>query len=494
VADPGGFPPKPFPNTFWIEPGRILAGEYPGATTRAATQRRLKALIAAGITYFIDLTEAGELPPYDVLLPTTRASDGRYVVYARKSIRDHGLPARPEVMAEIIEYLDRALEAGHQIYVHCRAGIGRTNLALGCWMRSQGRSGPEAIERLNRLWQANARAASWPRVPEANQEQYILAWAAPGGRRGGDAGDRGRYAGALLGLACGDAMGATLQLRKPGEFVPLADMIGGGHWQLPPGAWTDDTAMTLCLAESLLQRQGFDAADQMQRYLQWQRDGYMSSTGQCIGITAGVSKALAASQWSRNPFCGSHDPQMRDPQALCRVGAVVLYCESNPAQAFAWAAEAARLTHQSPGILDACRYYAGLLLAALRGTPRNQLLAVARELLAQHHSKPMKRELTELMSHDSFPREAADDSGEAVATLTSVLWALGISHNYRDGLLRLVNLGGNSDVNGALYGQLAGALYGAESIPKSWVDKLAQREMIGALGDQLLAAALSATD
>ena len=71
-----------------------------------------------------------------------------------------------------------------------------------------------------------------------------------------------RYKGALLGLAAGDALGTTLEFRSPGSFEPIDDMVGGGPFKLPPGYWTDDTSMALCLAESLIEQQGFDATDQ----------------------------------------------------------------------------------------------------------------------------------------------------------------------------------------------------------------------------------------
>jgi hypothetical protein len=170
--------------------------------------------------------------------------------------------------------------------VHCRAGIVRTHTVIGCWLRRESYSGPDAIERLNQLSQANAPARSLPQIPQtAEQQRYVLEWLEPAepDQSGLDLDAtrvlRDRYLGSMLGLACGDAMGASLQFRKPGQFAPLADLLGGGHWQLPRGAWTDDTAMALCLAESLLEMDGFDAADQVRRYRRWQHDGHLSSTG-----------------------------------------------------------------------------------------------------------------------------------------------------------------------------------------------------------------------
>lgn len=97
-------------------------------------------------------------------------------------------------------------------------------------------------------------------------------------------GDRNRYTGCLLGLAVGDALGTTLEFQAPGTVEPIHDMVGGGPFGLAPGQWTDDTSMALCLAESLIACDGFGARDQMDRYLRWYREGYLSSTGRCFDI------------------------------------------------------------------------------------------------------------------------------------------------------------------------------------------------------------------
>ena len=93
-----------------------------------------------------------------------------------------------------------------------------------------------------------------------------------------DPATRDRYRGCLLGLAAGDALGTTLEFRPPGTFEPIDDMVGGGPFGLEPGQWTDDTSMALCLAESLIECRGFDAQDQMRRYVRWHGEGYLSST------------------------------------------------------------------------------------------------------------------------------------------------------------------------------------------------------------------------
>ena len=101
-----------------------------------------------------------------------------------------------------------------------------------------------------------------------------------------------RYRGSLLGLAVGDALGTTLEFKSPGTFTPITDMVGGGPFNLEPGEWTDDTSMALCLAESLIEKEKFDPIDQMQRYLKWDREGYLSSNGKCFDIGMTVRNVL----------------------------------------------------------------------------------------------------------------------------------------------------------------------------------------------------------
>jgi ADP-ribosylglycohydrolase len=455
-------------------------------------------LLAAGVTYFIDLTRPGEMPPYDLSLPSSRPSDQRYIVYLRKSIQDHGVPDNPDLMAEILDYIDRAIEVGHCVYVHCRAGIGRTNIVVGCWLRRRGAGPGKALDLLNELWQANARSATWPRVPETDaQEAFIREWS------GGEAEPiegadleaakvlRDKYLGALIGLACGDALGASSEMQKPGGFAPIGDLIGGGPWQLPPGAWTDDTAMALCLADSLLACEGFDARDQLARYVDWQRNGYMSSTQQCVGITAAVAKALAAAQWSGKLMTGSHDPKRLEPDAIVRAGVVALFAAGAPARVFEWAADAARLTHQAPGVLDACRWYASLVLAALQGATIEDLLPRARELLAEHYGKPLTSHIERLADAARPPGARPLRSNQTHSALGTVLWAMGSERSFRDSALKLANLGGNADVLGALHGLLGGALHGVSRIPSAWRSNVAQQELLESTADRLLAAALA---
>ena len=297
----------PLPNSYWVIPGLLLAGEYPGGQSPAETRERLEKLLAAGVKCFVDLTQPDELEPYEFALPDA-------VDYMRKPIRDHSVPARREHMADIQVCIDHALRSGRLTYVHCRAGIGRTGMVVGCFLVERGSAGADALEELNSLWQQSKRSESWPHVPETDdQTRFVRDWkpqvasllkqrvgGAPEAERDPllDSGTlsaarnlRDRFLGAFVGLAVGDALAAATQFRKAGTFTPVGDLLGGGPYDLPRGGWSDDTSMALCLAESLLESSGFDPRDQVDRYRQWQQQGHLSATGQCLGITAGTAGA-----------------------------------------------------------------------------------------------------------------------------------------------------------------------------------------------------------
>jgi len=167
---------RPLPNSYWVIPGRLLAGEYPGGTDFTDSRSRLARVREAGIDYFVDLTEEGELPAYRHLLPFR-------IKYLRCAIADQSVPDDAAHLRKLLADIRTALAAGRGIYVHCRAGIGRTGLVMGCYLAEEGGDGNAAIKLLNKLWRQSERAQSWPKVPQtAEQADYIQRWPKSGKR------------------------------------------------------------------------------------------------------------------------------------------------------------------------------------------------------------------------------------------------------------------------------------------------------------------------
>ena len=291
-----------------------------------------------------------------------------------------------------------------------------------------------------------------------------------------------------MGLAAGDALGTTLEFRPPGSFEPIHDMVGGGPFGLQPGHWTDDTSMALCLATSLLECGGFDPTDQMQRYVRWWREGYLSSTGECFDIGVTTSGALSRFMQRGDPYAGSADSTSAGNGSLMRLAPVPMRYAGDAAEAIARAADSSRVTHQAVEAVDACRYFASLLVGAFQGLDKQTLLAPGYCSVERlWESEPLADRIA-LVAGGSFKdREPPHikGTGYVVDALEAALWAFHRSDGFREGALLAVNLGDDADTTGAIYGQIAGAYYGAEAIPATWRSKLAMTDQITSLANRL---------
>ena len=299
---------------------------------------------------------------------------------------------------------------------------------------------------------------------------------------------RDRYRGCLLGLAVGDAVGTTLEFSQPGFFAPLEDMVGGGSFHLKPGEWTDDTSMALCLAASLVEQKGFDARDQMERYLRWRNTGYMSSNGTCFDIGVTISSALSLFEKTGNPFAGSTHPSTAGNGSIMRLAPVPLLYASHPRQALEKSAESSRTTHGAQTAIDACRYLAALLVGAVYGAKKEDVLSPFYSPIPNYwQQQPLVPEIAEVAAGSFKQRKPPEirGTGYVVKSLEAALWAFYHSTSFQDGCLLAVNLGEDADTTGAVYGQLAGAFYGELGIPQHWRERLAHASLIESLADQL---------
>ncbi|HQF71376.1 MAG TPA: ADP-ribosylglycohydrolase family protein [Promineifilum sp.] len=302
---------------------------------------------------------------------------------------------------------------------------------------------------------------------------------------------KARYRGCLLGLAVGDAVGTTVEFSPPGSFAPVADMVGGGPFRLQAGEWTDDTSMALCLAESLLERDGFDAADQMDRYLRWYRHGHLSSNGRCFDIGNTVSSALRRYEQTGDPWAGSTDAYSAGNGSIMRLAPVPLFFAADAARAVAMSGESSRTTHGAPACVDACRYLGGLIVGALRGEPKDTLLSPRYCPAGAEPWAGLDPDIAAI-ADGSFARRSPPDivgSGYVVRSLEAALWAFHRADSFEEGCLLAVNLGDDADTTAAVYGQLAGAFYGEAGIPARWRARLAQGALITGFADRLYEAA-----
>lgn len=285
-----------------------------------------------------------------------------------------------------------------------------------------------------------------------------------------------RYRGALVGLAVGDALGTTVEFKPPGSFPPVQDITGGGPFGLAPGEWTDDTSMALCLAESLIECSGFDVTDQMRRYVRWWRYGHLSSNGRCFDIGNTVRAVLSAFERTGNPFSGSTASHTAGNGSLMRLAPVPLFFAHTPADAIRHAADSSKTTHGAAEAVDACRLMAALIVGTLQGLNKEELL----HPVLPHRPVDLAPAIAAIADGSYKTRQPPQirGTGYVVESLEAALWAFHHSSSFEEGALKAVNLGDDADTTGAIYGQLAGAFYGADGIPERWIDLLAHRQII----------------
>ena len=485
-------PIKPIPNSYWVRPNQLLAGEYPLVAREEESAVRLQDMLLAGVTCFINLTDADELSPYHGRLPDKFG--GKPIRHQRFAITDHGVPESIQQMNAVLDAIDEALEAGACVYVHCRAGIGRTGTVVGCHLVRHGQSGVQALETLNTLWLDNARSKRWPHVPETDeQENFILEFPAalripqprhPAKRAMPATHPRvSIYQGALLGLVVGDVLG--------GLHTSGTDEQAIG--KLSEASWSGEAALAWALADSLLHCGQQQALDQMQRYLACQKQGRYTAHDLPATLPSLVQKAIGLWQWKRNPLAGSHDPAMIDAHPLARCVPVALFYAANPVVALSEAAESARTSTQAPIVLDACRVLAAVLLAMVESVPANQLMQYKDgRAYAALRSQKLKPELERFIDggwRTAMTQPAGED---VVSVLASACHALATTDNYQAAVFKCLHNSVRPHTVGAVCGALAGALYGVQGLPIVWCETLPKAAELLSAGERLLRSAPAA--
>lgn len=296
---------------------------------------------------------------------------------------------------------------------------------------------------------------------------------------------RDRAVGALAGLAVGDAVGTTVEFRRPGSFEPLTDLVGGGPFHLAPGQWTDDTSMALCLAESILDTGTLDPADQLRRYVAWWRHGYWSATGRCFDI--GNTTAAALARFERHgTVTETHvDQDQAANGSLMRLAAVPVRWCTDLAEAAERSGESSRTTHPADRPVDACRVLGAMVAALVQGVAADQVLDGDFWQFGPLHPE------VEAVARGSWRHReppAIRGTGYCVDALEAALWAVGGATDLRDAVLRAANLGDDADTTAAIAGQLAGARFGCSGIPPRWRDLLSEGDRIAAIAADLFRA------
>jgi len=294
-----------------------------------------------------------------------------------------------------------------------------------------------------------------------------------------------RQRGTLHGLAIGDALGAAIEFEPPGTFPEVTGYRGGGPHRLAPGAWTDDTSMALALADSIASV-GWDLNDQVRRYIAWWREGEYSVNDRCFDIGMITRSSLSRFlEMGDARTSGNPSEYASGNGSIMRLAPVpIRYAHLFPGHIDELARllmESSLPTHASPQCLSACAYMGLVLCALIQGCERDEVLdpfwPPLRHLREIYPLYPEVDVLADGNFRQKQPPEIVG-SGYVVKSLEAALWAFHDTNDFREAVLRAVNLGDDADTTGAVCGQLAGAYWGESGIPVEWRDGLARKDMI----------------
>jgi len=498
-------------------------------------------LIASrGVAAVLSLTEEGIEPVSLPLVDFAAGVRARHMLWYHLPIRDRHVPGEAfEQGWQIVgEELRRLIRHGFGVLVHCEGNLCRSAMIIARLIVELGFHWRLPFDLLHEFrkglfpgGETIGHVCGQEPVPEKRPSRDTAARC-------------DRAVGAMLGLAVGDAVGTTLEFKARDSYPRHTDLTGGGPFGLAAGEWTDDTAMSLALAETLTEhdqyddwghrRQLMDEASAafarskqnslaegrlqrrireamrgeypgnprlferalMERFTAWMDEGAYSCNGRCFDIGLTVRSALRRWQQTGDPIAGSIDPMTAGNGSLMRLAPVAIRYWNDPLRLADYAARQSRTTHGAPEAVDACIAYAHLLADAITGKCASEVLAAHRVVGPDREREYGERYKLYANSIEAIlagswrgkRRDQIRGSGYVVQSLEAALWCVGRTSNFRDAVLLAANLGEDADTTAAITGQLAGALYGASGIPAEWLEKLAWKDEIAAKAQALFEA------
>ena len=289
-----------------------------------------------------------------------------------------------------------------------------------------------------------------------------------------------RYRGSVLGMALGDALGMPVEFPDPNPDEPVRELLPAPHRGVPAGTWTDDTSMALCLAESLLEEESMVAGDQLRRYLMWYREGRLSAESTCFGIGPTVRAELERFEKTGDAEAAG-DLKAQTNGALMRVAPVPLAFRRYPERAVVAAGQSSKTTHRAPASVDSCRYFAGLVVGALAGVGKDEILGAAYSPERDIWERDPLTGVVAAVADGSFKVNAPPEisgANNVVNTLEAALWAFHRTSDFEEGCVQAVGLWLDADTTGAVFGALAGAYYGEQGLPPRWLAKLRHKDLL----------------
>ncbi|MGE5380642.1 MAG: ADP-ribosylglycohydrolase family protein [Methylocystaceae bacterium] len=299
---------------------------------------------------------------------------------------------------------------------------------------------------------------------------------------------RNRALGALYGVLVGDALGLPVQFQSRDEIAhrPVTGMTGYGTFNLPPGTWSDDSSLSLCLAASLAECGQYDPEDVGRRFINWYDHGYLTPFGYAFDIGNTTSIAIEAMKQGVPPEQAGKDGWHDNGNgALMRIMPVVLYGLAVSNDSFDLANRCGAITHAHGISRTACLIYAQASELMAAGSSKEEVFSQLMTKVQPHVQRlglmewlPYYKYLDDGIKLAKRETAAISSSGYVVDSLVAACWAFLRGNSFADTLLQAANLGDDSDTVAAIAGGLAGLYYGYEALPPEWIQCLQAREEV----------------
>jgi ADP-ribosylglycohydrolase len=299
----------------------------------------------------------------------------------------------------------------------------------------------------------------------------------------------------LFGVAVGDALGVPVEFssRERMEKNPLSEMIGYGTYNQPKGTWSDDSTMTFCLAETLLDSE-FSLRKLANRFINWVDWGYWTPHGELFDIGNSTHSAIERLRTIDNPeLAGGSDETENGNGSLMRILPLILETGKLAiSDSYELVNSVSSLTHKHIRSIISCFYYLTFARHLIHGHSKESTYEMTNKIVL---NELHKREISEIelkhferIFNDIIPSLNYNEirgSGYVLHSLESSIWCLLKTENYKDSVLKAINLGEDTDTTAAITGGLAALTYGFKSIPKEWVDQIVKNEEIMDLANRL---------
>tara|TARA_R110002096_G_scaffold233047_8_gene423028 strand:- start:2712 stop:5078 length:2367 start_codon:yes stop_codon:yes gene_type:complete len=481
TSDPAKDKP-PISNSYWLEPGHILCGEYPRDVDDLADHEAMTSILETGVRCFVDLTEEGELKPYrtiaeDAAKSLSIAPDD--LEFHRHSIRDVSVPLNREEMDAILRTIRLARHQRKPVYLHCWGGRGRTGTVAGCALRELFHlSGEDSLNALSERWLDCAKS-EFSQSPETEEQRGFVRSFNPVESTLNE-----QVRSAIFGAAIGDALGVPFEFkgRDRRKLEPATEMTGYGTHHQPAGTWSDDTSMILATMDGLASTGDYSLQAIIENFGHWYKDARFTPHGEVFDIGGTTRNAIIKYQFERWPSnSGSSHESSNGNGSLMRILPIALAYGNDPTltnRAF----EVSALTHAHFRSKFCCAFYCLVVSELMKGIPLVESTEFAHEVMSHRYDFPEREQqmLDALHPNKLFSRTEDEirSSGHVIDTLEAALWVNHQHDNYRDVVLHAVNLGDDTDTTGCVAGGLAGLIHGEAGIPEEWLNVLVKREAI----------------